>query len=282
VPSTTGGILDSLTAPESTSTDLRKHERFASRFLPDKRDLIVYLPPGYDAGAQRRYPVLYLHDGQNLFDAATAFVPGQDWRVNATAGELIKSGEIEALIIVGIYNTGEHRIHEYTPTRDRRHRAGGDAALYGQMLTEEVKPFIDREYRTLPGAADTGLGGSSLGGLVTLYLGLLYPQTFGRLAVLSPSVWWDGRVIIRIVRMTQPKPQLTIWLDIGTDEGKKTVLDARALRNELVRAGWVIGDDLQYSEIPDAGHNEAAWASRVGPFLKYLFPPRDPSPGDLA
>jgi len=282
VPSTTGGILDSLTAPESTSTYLRKHERFASRFLSDKRDLIVYLPPGYDADRRRRYPVLYLHDGQNLFDAATAFVPGQDWHVNATAGELIKRGDIEPLIIVGIYNTGEHRIHEYTPTRDRRQRAGGDAALYGQMLTEEVKPFIDREYRTLPGAADTGLGGSSLGGLVTLYLGLLYPQTFGRLAVLSPSVWWDGRVILRIVRMTQPKPPLKIWLDIGTDEGKKTVLDARALRNELVRAGWIIGDDLRYFEIPDAGHNEAAWASRVGPFLKYLFPPRDPSPGDLA
>jgi predicted alpha/beta superfamily hydrolase len=282
VPSTTGGILDSLTAPESTSTDLRKHERFASRFLSDKRDLIVYLPPGYDADRRRRYPVLYLHDGQNLFDAATAFVPGQDWHVNATAGELIKRGEIEPLIIVGIYNTGEHRIHEYTPTRDRRQRAGGDAALYGQMLTEEVKPFIDREYRTLPGAADTGLGGSSLGGLVTLYLGLLYPQTFGRLAVLSPSVWWDGRVILRIVRMTQPKPPLKIWLDIGTGEGKKTVLDARALRNELVRAGWIIGGDLQYFEIPDAGHNEAAWASRVGPFLKYLFPPRNPSPGDVA
>jgi len=276
VPSTTGGILDSLTAPESTSTDLRKHERFASRFLPDKRDLIVYLPPGYDAAAERRYPVLYLHDGQNLFDAATAFVPGQDWQVNATAGALIKSGDIEPLIVVGIYNTGEHRIHEYTPTRDRRQRAGGDAALYGQMLTDEVKPFIDRQYRTLPGAADTGLGGSSLGGLVTLYLGLLYPQTFGRLAVLSPSVWWDGRVILRIVRMTQPKPPLRIWLDIGTDEGKKSVLDARALRNELVRAGWVIGDDLHYFEMPDAGHNEAAWASRVGPFLKYLFPPRTP------
>jgi enterochelin esterase-like enzyme len=263
-----------LSAPESTSTELRKHERFASQFLPDTRDLIVYLPPGYEAEPDRRYPVLYLHDGQNLFDGATAFVPGQDWHVNATADEMIRRHDIEPLIIVGIYNTGEHRIDEYTPTRDRRHRAGGDAALYGRMLTEEVKPLIDAEYRTLADAADTGLGGSSLGGLVTLYLGLLHPQTFGRLAVLSPSVWWDGRVILRIVRMTQPKPRLKIWLDIGTGEGKKTLLDARALRNELVRAGWTIGDDLQYFEVPDAGHNEAAWASRVGPFLKYLFPAR--------
>lgn len=261
-----------MSAPESTSTDLRKHDAFASRFLPDARDLIVYLPPGYDTDEARRYPVLYLHDGQNLFDAATAFVPGQDWHVNATADAMIRAGEIEPLIIVGIYNTGEHRIDEYTPTRDRKQRAGGDAALYGQMLTEEVKPFIDAEYRTVPDAASTGLGGSSLGGLVTLYLGLLYPQVFGRLAVLSPSVWWDGRVILRIVRMTEPKPALRIWLDIGTDEGRKTLLDARALRNELVRAGWVVGDDLQYFEVPEAGHNEASWASRVGLFLKYLFP----------
>ncbi|MEX2272181.1 MAG: alpha/beta hydrolase-fold protein [Vicinamibacterales bacterium] len=261
-----------MSAPESTSTTLRKHERFTSEFLPDTRDLIVYLPPGYDAVPLRRYPVLYLHDGQNLFDGATAFVPGQDWQVNATADGLIRRGEIEPLIIVGIYNTGEHRIHEYTPTRDRRQRAGGDAGLYGRMLTEEVKPFIDAGYRTLEDPSETGLGGSSLGGLVTLYLGLLYPQVFGRLAVLSPSVWWDGRVILRVVRMTSPKPRLKIWLDIGTGEGKKTVLDARALRNELIRAGWVVGEDLQYSEIPDAGHNEASWASRVGPFLKYLFP----------
>ena len=264
-----------MSASESTSTDLRKHERFASEFLPDTRDLIVYLPPGYDAEPGRRYPVLYLHDGQNLFDGATAYVPGQDWGVSATADQMIRQGEIEPLIIVGIYNTGAHRIDEYTPTRDRRQRAGGDAALYGRVLAEEIKPFIDREYRTLADPSDTGLGGSSLGGLATLYLGLLYPQIFGRLAVLSPSVWWDGRVILRIVRLTEPKPRLKIWLDIGTGEGKKTVLDARALRNELVRAGWVPGDDLQYSEVPDAGHNEAAWASRVGPFLQYLFPARD-------
>ena len=232
------------------------------------------MPPGYDETPDRRYPVLYLHDGQNLFEGATAFVPGQDWHVNQTAGDMITRGEIEPLIIVGIYNTGEHRIDEYTPTRDRKHRAGGDADLYGRMLTEEVKPFIDATYRTLPDQADTGLGGSSLGGLVTLYLGLSYPHIFGRLAVLSPSVWWDGRVILRVVRMTQPKPRQKIWLDIGTGEGAKHVRDARALRDELVRAGWADGDDLVYAEIPDAGHNEAAWADRVGPFLKFLFPPR--------
>jgi predicted alpha/beta superfamily hydrolase len=256
---------------------LRKHPRFESRFLDEPRDLVIYVPPGYEEKPDRRYPVLYLHDGQNLFEGATAFVPGQDWHVSDTAEERITAGRVEPLIIVGIYNTGEHRIDEYTPTRDRKQGAGGDAALYGQMLTEELKPFVDATYRTLPGPAHTGLGGSSLGGLVTLYLGLLHPNVFGKLAVLSPSVWWDNRVILNLVRMVDPKPRLQIWLDIGTGEGGKHVRDARALRDELVKAGWVLEADLVYAEIPDAGHSEAAWAGRVGPFLEYLFPAHKPA-----
>ena len=226
--------------------DLRKHSGFESRFLAEPRDVIAYVPPGYDADAERRYPVLYLHDGQNLFDGATAFVPGQDWRVADTAEALIASGLIEPLLIVGIYNTANRRIEEYTPTRDRKEAAGGDADAYGRMLTEELKPFVDRTYRTLLDPAHTGLGGSSLGGLVTLYLGLQRPDVFGKLAVLSPSVWWDDRVILKIIRMTEPRPRLSIWLDIGTGEGGRTVRDARALRDELERAGWRSGVDLRY------------------------------------
>lgn len=269
-----------MTEPQGTlaeiQTNLRKHPGLQSEFLAEARDIVVYVPPGYDADESRRYPVLYLHDGQNLFEGATAFVPGQDWRINETAQTLVRAGEVEPLIIVGVYNTGEHRIDEYTPTRDRKQRAGGEADLYGKMVTEELKPFIDRTYRTVPDPVNTGLGGSSLGGLVTLYLGLQHPDVFGKLAVLSPSVWWDNRVILKLVRLTDPKPRLLIWLDIGTREGGTTVRDARALRDELLRSGWVLGSDLQYAEIPEAGHNEAAWAERVGPFLRYLFPAHKP------
>jgi predicted alpha/beta superfamily hydrolase len=270
-------MIDPISEPPASTTaelhtNLRKHPGFQSTHLTDPRDLVVCVPPGYGQDRARRYPVLYLHDGQNLFEGATAFVPGQDWHVNDTAEELIGAGVIEPLIIVGIYNTGKRRIDEYTPTRDRRHRAGGDAALYGRMLTEELKPFIDSSYRTLPDSANTGLGGSSLGGLVTLYLGLQHPDVYGKLAVLSPSIWWDNRVILNLVRTTDPRPLLRIWLDIGTGEGGKHVRDARELRNELVKAGWVLGSDLVYAEIPEAGHNEAAWAARVGPFLRFLFP----------
>src|SRR5262245_60099994 len=165
-----------------SSSDLRRHDRFASAYL-DARDVVVWLPGGYGDG--RRYPVLYMHDGQNLFDPDTAYQKGQHWRVGETAEELIDRGRIEPLIIVGINNSGARRVQEYTPTRDAR-LGGGRAADYGRMIVEELKPYIDDTYRTRPDAASTGIGGSSLGGLVTLYLGLTYPRVFSRLAALSP------------------------------------------------------------------------------------------------
>src|SRR6266404_8715832 len=118
--------------------ELRLHRQFRSQFLEPSRTLIVYVPPDYDSHTLTRYPVLYMHDGQNLFDPATAF-GGNEWRLDDTAEELIERGAIEPLIIVGIYNTGEQRIHEYTPTPDAK-LGGGKADLYGRMLVEEIKP----------------------------------------------------------------------------------------------------------------------------------------------
>jgi predicted alpha/beta superfamily hydrolase len=249
----------------------RMHEGFRSKFLSKDRDIIVYLPPGYETSL-RRYPVLYLQDGQNLFDGATSFIPGMEWRVDETAQALIDRGEIEPLIIVGIYNTGEQRVFEYTQTRDVRHKVGGKARRYGRMLVEELKPFIDSEYRTLGGPADTGLGGSSLGGLVTLFLGLRYPKVFGKLAVISPSVWWDRRVIVKNVQQLRKKPSLKIWLDMGTKEGVFATRDAAILRDALVAKGWALGADLSYFEAQGAEHNEKAWSERVEMILKFLFP----------
>jgi predicted alpha/beta superfamily hydrolase len=251
-----------------STLDLRRHDGFASAYL-DARDIVVWLPGGYDD--ERRYPVLYMHDGQNLFDPETAFKKGQHWRVGETAAELIAEGRIEPLIIVGINNTGQRRLQEYTPTFDPR-LGGGRAADYGRMIVEEVKPYIDETYRTLPAAAHTGIGGSSLGGLVTLYLGLTYPRVFSKLAVLSPSVWWDRRAILRLVRQARPKPALKIWVDMGTAEGRRGLEDARLLEAALVDAGWEIGRDLHYAEYEGATHSEEAWADRVGPVLEWLFP----------
>ena len=249
---------------------LRRHEAFHSGFLEHDRDVLVWLPPGYDEGS--RYPVLYMHDGQNLFEPETAFQKGEHWRMGETAEALIAAGEIAPLIIVGIYNTGDHRKDEYTPTRDAK-LGGGDAADYGRMIVEELKPLIDRTYRTQPGAASTGIGGSSLGGLVSLYLAFTHPQTFHRVAALSPSVWWNWRAILKTVRQSRSKPPLKIWLDMGTAEGKKGLDDARLLKAALAGLGFAADVDLHYAEYEGATHSETAWAERVGPMLKWLFPP---------
>lgn len=255
----------------ASSLTLHTYERFHSQFLPDDRDITVFLPPGYHGEPDRRFPVLYLHDGQNLFDPDKAFKKGEHWRVGETATALITAGRIEPLIIVGIYNTGLRRLHEYTPTPDRR-RGGAEADAYGRLLAEELKPFIDSMYRTLDDPHYTGIGGSSLGGLVSLYLGLTRPDVFGRLAVISPSVWWDRRAILRYVRDAHPKPRLRLWVDIGMGEGQRHVDNLRLLRAGLLKAGWIEGEDLHYEEVEGATHGEAAWAGRFGRVLEYLYP----------
>jgi len=256
--------------------DVRTHEAFHSRFLEHDRTVMVYLPPDYDPESADRYPVLYLHDGQNVFDRATSF--GEEWHVDEFAEELIRAGEIEPLIVVAIYNTGEHRIDEYTPTPDAGVGRGGRADDYGRMLVEELKPFIDTTYKTLPSAASTALGGSSLGGLLTMYLGLRYPTAFGRLAVMSPSVWWDDLVLLRNVEALTGKLPQRIWLDAGTEEGDDTLEHVRALRDALVAKGWTIGDDLAYLEEEGGGHHEQSWGMRVERVLMFLFPPNRSAP----
>lgn len=246
------------------------HRRFPSRYLSTPRDIVVYLPPGYQTGG-RRHPVFYLQDGQNLFDPATAFA-GEDWRADVTADDLTRAGAIEPVILVGIYNTGVRRVSEYTPTRDPRRRKGGKADRYALMLARELKSFIDREYRTSRAAAHTGVGGSSLGGLVSLEAGLLYPRVFGKLAVLSPSVWWHERSILEMVRRSHLASRPRIWLDAGTEEGEGVIADLRVLRDALSEKGWREGVNLSYREVSGAGHNEHAWGARFGDVLRYLFP----------
>lgn len=246
------------------------HRRFASQHLSSRRDIAVYLPPGYEE-SRDRYPVFYLQDGQNLFDPATAF-GGQDWHAGETADAMFSRDEIRPVILVGIYNTGVHRISEYTPTRDRRLRKGGKADRYARMLAREIKPFIDREYRTLRGASNAAVGGSSLGALASLAAALCYPRVFGGVAAISPSVWWDDRSTLQLVRSVAPRPR--IWLDIGTAEGRspqQTLEDSRALRETLIAAGWQPDRDLAYHEFEGAEHSERAWAARFGAVLEFLF-----------
>ena len=261
--------------PVDTLTgNIKRHRAFPSKVLGNRRDVLVYLPPDYRRFSRQRYPVLYLHDGQNVFDAATSFA-GVEWGVDETAERLIRKQLLEPLIIVAVANMGEERIHEYAPTPGvidaRAKRSRGLARVYGQFLIDELKPYIDKKYRTKREAEFTGLGGSSLGGLVTLAMGILFPQAFRRLMVMSPSIWWDDFAIYRLVDSIEEKPPLKIWLDTGTNEPGWE--QGRELRDRLVEKGWKLFADLQYLEVEGADHSEGAWAARVDPALRFLFPP---------
>ncbi|MFZ0636959.1 MAG: alpha/beta hydrolase-fold protein [Candidatus Acidiferrales bacterium] len=244
-----------------------------SRILRNERDILVYLPPGYDDQPGRHFPVLYMQDGQNLFDPNTSFIKDMYWRVGETADALIGAGAIQPLIIVGIYNLGKRRAGEYTPVKMPR-LGGGRAEKYTKMLLQELKPWVESKYRVQSGAAHTGMAGSSLGGLYTLYAGLRFPNVFGKLAALSPSVWWGHGWMNDFAAKAPMDSRPRIWLDVGTREGARIVPTVERFRDVLLGRGWHLNDDLHFEIIGGGEHNEDAWAKRVGPFLQFLFPAR--------
>lgn len=258
--------------------DVRPHYRVHSPQLGNARTVLVYLPPGYDDHPDQRYPVLYLHDGQNVFDAKTAF-GGVEWEADETAERLIGRGALPPLIIVAVYNN-EQRIDEYTPFRDEE-RGGGRADAYLAFLAETLKPLIDSTYRTRRGPADTALGGASLGGLVSLYGLLRYPDVFGRAIAMSPSLQWADQKMLTFVREASFEPaSLRLWLDVGGEEGLmvKTRRFAVPLSDfsqpvveALVGRGFAEGESLQYQVVPGARHHERDWAARLDDALLFLF-----------
>jgi len=263
-------------SPEHIVDELDSNPRYSvhpfhSEILPDDRAVSVYLPAQYLEQKERRFPVFYLQDGQNLFDGRTSYIAGKTWNANTTADQLTEAGEIEPVILVGIANTGLRRMAEYTPTRDFK-MGGGEGRSYGRLLIEELKPLIDNTYRTLPQAKNTAVGGSSLGGLISLYLGFAHPEVFGKIAVMSPSLWWDHRSILNAIDQQTTKPELRIWLDIGTAEGTRHLRDADMLERLLVKRGWRSVVDLVYVKAQGAVHDERAWSERFGDVLRFLFP----------
>jgi predicted alpha/beta superfamily hydrolase len=274
---TVGAWRDQVDGPAtpraSTLTgDIRRHAAFASKHV-QARDVLVWLPPGYDADAARRYPVLYFHDGNNVFDVATSFA-GVEWGIDETADRMVRAGTIPPFIAVAVANTPD-RMDEYTPVAFAPH-GGGRAADYARFLVDELKPFMDATYRTDPSAGATGVVGSSLGGIVSLWLGLERPDVFRRIGVVSPAAWWGERDLTRRVAAGKGTG-LRVWMDIGTDEGtekagRKTWLtDAQGLRDALLARGYRDGLDLHYEEIEGGRHHESAWAARVDRMLEFLL-----------
>jgi len=230
-----------------------------------RRDLLAALPPDYEQD-DRRYPVVYLHDGQNLFDPATSFA--RDWGLVDTLNRRAREG-LRA-IVVGIPNRGRRRRSEYSPFRDLLH-GGGGGDRYLRFLVEEVKPLVDASFRTRTGRAHTVIGGSSLGGLISLYAVYRHAGIFGAASVQSPALWFARRAMLRFVAREPRPPESRIHLDVGTAEGAETLEQARELRGLLVEAGYVPGADLSYVEEATAGHDEGAWGRRFDAALPFLL-----------
>ena len=234
--------------------------------LGNRRDLVVWLPPGYST-SERRYPVIYMHDGQNLFDPRTSYA--EPWRVD-TAMSRAGQRSLEA-IVVGIPNMGVDRINEYSPYVDAR-AGGGSGDRYLDWVQGTVKPLVDRGFRTRPERQHTGMVGSSMGGLITLYGYLRDPYVYGFIGVLSPSLWFAGRSIFSTLAESRHVPG-RIYLDIGGREGKVAIDDARRMRDALIEHGYVLGPELRWVEDPKGRHNEVDWGRRLGDALPFLVKP---------
>jgi predicted alpha/beta superfamily hydrolase len=249
------------------------HE-LSSRIFGNTRLLRVWLPPDYDGWGAVRYPVLYLNDGQNLFDPATAFA-GVHWQVGETATRLIAEQKSRPLIIVGIDNT-KKRIREYIPYKSQDPKVlYAKGTCYPEFLQREVMPLIEEHYSVLRGPENTGLGGSSLGGLITLYTQLAAPGVFGRLLIESPSLFVANRKILDECRRFRNWPP-RVYLGMGTREvgnaekDEKMVADVRELET-IVRDAGLDEHRLKVHVEEGATHSESAWAARFPEALEFLF-----------
>jgi predicted alpha/beta superfamily hydrolase len=229
------------------------------------RDLAVYLPPSYDA-TDRRYPVLYMQDGQNLFDPEASFAGS--WRVDL-AMDRAAARRLEG-IVVGVPNAGEERIAEYSPFDDPEGGPGGGAD-YVSYLAGTIKPLVDARFRTLPQRRTTGVAGSSMGGLVSLFAFFARPDVFGIMGALSPSLWFAERAIFGLLDAAPFQPG-RLYIDVGRLEGVETLENARRLRDLLRAKGYVQGVHLRYVEDRAGKHEEATWGRRFRAALPFLLP----------
>lgn len=255
----------------------RKWTAFTSTILPSTRGVWVYLPASYAENTLATFPVVYMHDGQNLFDPGTAF-GGNEWKVDETLDAATEDGTIRETIVVGVENTAD-RINELTPTYDATEMAGGKAALYLRMIVEEIKPMVDAALRTMPARDTTAIMGSSLGGLVSVYAAVEKASTFGIVGAMSPSTWWDNTMILGQVASMSTKPArpLRVYVDSG-DSGPSNddVTNTRALAQKFRDVGYVDGQTLDYVVQAGGQHNEIYWAQRLPAAFAFMLGPRTP------
>jgi predicted alpha/beta superfamily hydrolase len=248
-----------------TEAVLQTLPNFYSPQLDNRRDILVQLPASYQDG-DRTYPVLYMQDGQNLFDPATSYAG--DWRLGKVMAAAVRRGH-EA-IVVGIPHMGNQRVTEYSPFVDPV-MGGGAGDRYLDFLIETLKPAIDGRFRSRPGRAHTGLAGSSMGGLLSLYGFFRSASVFGFAGVLSPSLWFAGGAIFSIVESAAYVPG-RLYLDIGALEGPEHVARARRMRDLLRAKGYALGSELRWLESRSGRHDEGSWGRRFARALPFLIP----------
>jgi predicted alpha/beta superfamily hydrolase len=231
--------------------------------LRNRRNVDIYLPAAYSEGRDR-YPLLYMQDGQNLADPATAFAG--TWRLPKVLADLAQGGL--PVIVVGIYHAGRERIVEYGPYPDRRYGPGrGDRYL--KFLTSTLKPRIDRRFRTERARERTAILGSSMGGLISLYALFTHARVFGAAGAMSPALWYGDRRILD----AKPPRSGRIYLDMGTEESAVALRDARLMADRLERIGYRPDGSLMWVEVPGGRHTEGDWSRRLGRAISFLLPP---------
>lgn len=246
----------------------------------DDRPVWVYLPPGYEKETDRRYPVLYMFDGQNVFDEATGFAG--EWKVDETLEEMIPAGQVEPLIVVAVANGSDKRTREYTPWYSSKRETGGGGRKHLKTWIKDLLPFIEANYRTLTGPENTGLAGSSFGGLMTMFAAYTHADVFGKFGAFSTTIMYAGGRLPDMITKKE-KPEITLYLDMGTREmghfqdkngnGIDDGIDSlRRMRDILTGQGFVIGWDLLVVEGEGHRHNEFYWAQRFSEAVRFLFP----------
>ncbi len=233
-----------------------------------RRRIWLYLPPDYTT-SKRRYPVLYLHDGQNIFDEATAYAG--EWAVDKTLNELAASGQDPTgCVVVAIDNGGELRLDEYSPWVNERLKKGGEGSQYVDFLVRTLKPYIDQHYRTRPDPAHTAIMGSSMGGLISLYAGLKYPLVFGRVGVFSPAFWFAKDSVLAFVRRRRPAPLSRFYFVAGPAEGPTVVPQMAEVRDALLARG-LKPSHVAFATPADGQHAEWFWRREFGPAYRWLM-----------
>lgn len=241
---------------------------FYSTTLGNSRDIIIYLPPGYHENTLANYPVLYMHDGQNLFNSTTAF-GGVEWQVDETIDSMVKSGEMREVIVVGLQSTYA-RLPEYTPTYDSSY-GGGNGDAYLDFIETEVMLFVESNYRVRTGPENTYIGGSSLGGLISFYAGWTRSHVFGKAICMSSSFWWNnGELTEDVWNHTGLLPSVIFYIDAGgINDGATNTAD---MRDALFSVGYNFNINLYHWYNSLGQHNEASWAARFHVPMEHLLP----------